>query len=367
MSTPYPHLFETLNLGDIAMPNRILMAPLTRNRAGSGNVPQMMNIRYYEQRSTAGLIITEATQIAPEGVGYPNTPGIHSEAQIAGWQRVTDAVHTAGGRIFMQLWHVGRISHPSLQPEGGLPVAPSAVRPAGEALTYDGPQEFVTPRALEAEEIPGIVEQYRQAAENARTAGFDGVEIHNANGYLLDQFLRDGTNQRHDEWGGSLEKRMRLPLAVLEAVLSVWPAGRVGIRLSPSGTFNDMRDSDPETTFGSFVEKLNAYDLSYLHLLEPVEADIRHGGHAIPTRHFRPIYKGRLVVNADYDGASAEAAIASGDADAVAFGRAYIANPDLPERLAAGAALNTPDPHSFYGGDEHGYTDYPALADSAAA
>lgn len=367
MSTPYPHLFDPLQLGEIAMPNRVLMAPLTRNRAGAGNVPQAMNVRYYRQRASAGLIISEATQIAPEGVGYPNTPGIHSDAQIAGWQRVTEAVHAAGGRIFMQLWHVGRISHPALQPEAELPVAPSAVRPAGRALTYEGPQDFVTPRALEAEEIPGIVEQYRQAAENARIAGFDGVEIHNANGYLLDQFLRDGTNQRHDEWGGSLEKRMRLPLAVLDAVLSIWPAGRVGIRLSPSGTFNDMRDSEPETTFGSFVEKLNGYDLAYLHLVEPVEADIRYGGHALPTRHFRPLYKGRLVVNAGYDGTSAEAAIAAGDADAVAFGRAYIANPDLPERLAAGATLNAPDPQTFYGGDEHGYTDYPALADSAAA
>lgn len=363
----YPHLFKPLQIGTLSLPHRVVMAPLTRNRAAPGGVPQAMNATYYRQRASAGLIISEATQIAPEGVGYPNTPGIHSPEQIKGWQTATQAVHAAGGRIFLQLWHVGRISHPSLQPDGKLPVAPSAIKPAGKAATFKGPQDFVTPRALETHEIAGIVEQYRQAAENAKAAGFDGIEVHNANGYLLDQFLRDGTNQRTDGYGGSLDNRMRLPLEVLEAVLSVWPSDRVGIRLSPSGTFNDMNDSDPETTFDTFIAKLNDYDLAYLHLLEPVEADVRHGGHAMPTHRFRPIYRGKLMVNADYDGASAERAIANGQADLVSFGRSYIANPDLPERLASGADLNTPDPDTFYGGDERGYVDYPSLTGPAPA
>jgi N-ethylmaleimide reductase len=355
-------LFQPLQMGALTLPNRIIMAPLTRNRAGPDNVPQALNVTYYQQRASAGLIISEASQICPEGVGYPHTPGIHSKAQVAGWKTVTDAVHAAGGRIVLQLWHVGRISHPSLQPDGQLPVAPSAIKPAGQALTYQGPQDFVTPRALEADEIPGIIEQYRRAAENAKRAGFDGVEIHNANGYLLDQFLRDGTNQRTDNWGGTLENRMRLPTAVLEAVISVWGADRVGIRLSPSGTFNDMHDSDPETTFGTFIDRLNGYGLAYLHLMDPAEADLRHGGTALPARQFRSRFSGPLMVNTDYDGARADAALRNSEADLVSFGRLFIANPDLPQRLVHNAPLNPPDVSTFYGGDARGYTDYPAMS-----
>jgi len=237
------NLFSPYKLGDLELPNRMVMAPLTRNRAGDGNVPGQLNATYYTQRVSAGLIIAEATQVSPEGLGYPATPGIHSAAQVAGWKLVTDAVHQHGGRIFLQLWHVGRISHPDLQPDGALPVAPSAIAPKGEAATYEGMKPFVTPRALETSEIPGIVEQYRQGAKNALEAGFDGVEVHGANGYLLDQFLRDGTNKRTDEYGGSIENRARLLLEVTQAVTEVWGAGRVGVRLSPSGTFNDMHDS----------------------------------------------------------------------------------------------------------------------------
>lgn len=358
-------LFSPVQLGRYVLPNRIAMAPLTRNRAAAGNVPHGLNVLYYEQRASAGLIITEATQVSPQGVGYPATPGIHSAEQIAGWQQVTQAVHDKGGRIFLQLWHVGRISHPSLQPDHALPVAPSAIAPEGMASTYEGQQPFVTPRALETDEIPGIVDQFRRGAENALAAGFDGVEIHNANGYLLDQFLRDGTNQRTDQYGGSIENRARLPLEVLEAVVNVWGADRVGIRISPSGTFNSMSDSNPEKHFGYFVEQLNRYDLAYLHVIEPSESDLRHGGTAVPARYFRPIYQGKMMVNWDYDFAKGHQAVVSGDADLVSYGKLFIANPDLPERFRLNAPLNEPDPSTFYGGGEAGYTDYPTLAQHA--
>ena len=354
-------LFSPIQLGRYTLPNRIAMAPLTRNRAGSGNVPGPLNVTYYAQRASAGLIITEATQVSPQGVGYPSTPGIHSPEQIAGWRLVTDAVHEQGGLIFLQLWHVGRISHPLLQPQGELPVAPSAIAAAGEAMTYEGMHPYVTPRALETHEIPGIVEQFRQGAKNALAAGFDGVEVHGANGYLLDQFLRDGTNKRTDQYGGSVENRSRLPMEVTEAVVGVWGADRVGIRLSPSSTFNDMSDSNPKATFGYLIEALNRFGLAYLHLLEPSEADIRHGGTAIPTSYFRQMFKGNLMTNWDYDREKAEAVIAKGDADLVSFGKLFIANPDLPERFQLNAALNQPDPATFYGGGEKGYTDYPTL------
>jgi len=300
-------------------------------------------------------------------VGYPLTPGIHDDAQVAGWHQIVDAVHAAGGHMYLQLWHVGRISHPSLQPNGGLPVAPSAIRPAGEAVTYEGLKPFVTPRALETDEIPGIVEQYRRGAENARRAGFDGVEIHNANGYLLDQFLRDGTNRRSDQYGGSLENRARLPLQVLEAVLTVWPADRVGLRISPCGVFNDMSDSDPRRTFGYFVEQLDRYELAYLHVVEPVEADYAAGVVTVPAREFRSVYRGNLMACGGYDGASARRAVARGEVDLVAFGKLFIANPDLPRQLRLNAPLNEPDPETFYGGDERGYTDYPTLDEHVAA
>lgn len=356
------NLFTPIKLGAYELPNRIVMAPLTRNRAGEGNVPQLLNVTYYEQRASAGLIITEASQISPQGMGYPATPGIHSAEQIAGWQQITQAVHAKDGRIFVQLWHVGRISHPSLQPDGATPVAPSAIQPKGDAMTYEGMQRFVTPRALELDEIPGIVEQYRQAAKNSLEAGFDGVEIHGANGYLLDQFLRDGTNHRTDAYGGPVENRARLLLEVTEAVVGVFGSDRVGVRLSPSATFNDMTDSDPRATFGYAIQALNPFNLAYLHLLEPSEADLRYGGTPIPTKEFRPLYDGLLMVNWDYDQASGNQAIASGDADLVSYGKLFIANPDLPERFAKNAPLNEPDPNTFYGGSAEGYIDYPTLA-----
>ncbi|UEN98980.1 alkene reductase [Acidiferrobacter thiooxydans] len=354
-----PTLFSPLQVGAWPLRNRIVMAPLTRNRAGPGFVPHDLNVEYYRQRASAGLIISEATQIAPEGLGYPDTPGIYTDEQVAGWRRVTDAVHAEGGHMVLQLWHVGRISHPSLQPGRQLPVAPSAIKPAGQAATYEGPQEFVTPRALATDELPHIREQYREAARKAQAAGFDGVEIHNANGYLLDQFLRDGSNRRTDIYGGPLQNRLRFPLQVLEAVLEVWPASRVGIRLSPSGTMNDMRDSDPKATFTAMVKALEPYGLAYIHIMEALEADIRHGGVQLPIGYFRSFYKGILMVNGEYDGPKAQAVVASGDADLVSFGRLFLANPDLPARLRDGGPLNTPDPRTFYGGGAEGYTDYP--------
>ena len=358
------NLFSPVQLGSLELPNRMVMAPLTRMRAGAGNVPRAMNATYYAQRASAGLIIAEATQVSPQGQGYANTPGIHSAEQVAGWQLVTDAVHARGGRIFLQLWHVGRISHPLLQPGGELPVAPSAIAPEGEAITLEGPKPFVTPRALETEEIPGIVEQYRKGAENALAAGFDGVEIHGANGYLLDQFLEDGTNKRTDQYGGSIENRARLLMEVTEAVVSVWGGQRVGIRLSPSGTFNSMSDSNPSALFSYVADSLNRFNLAYLHLVEPrtdgsTTLDNSTGG--LFTEYFRPIFKGTLIAAGGYDRDLGNAVLASGNADLVAYGRLYIANPDLPERFALNASLNKPDRSTFYGGDEKGYIDYPSL------
>jgi len=353
-------LFSPVQLGPYTLPNRIIMAPMTRNRAGEGNVPTPLNATYYAQRATAGLIITEGSQVSPQGFGYPATPGIHSPEQIAGWQKVTDAVHSAGGRIFLQLWHCGRISHPSLL-DGALPVAPSAIAPVGNAMTYTGDQPFVTPRALELDEIPGVIDQFRQGAKNAMAAGFDGVEIHGAFGYLLDQFLQDGTNQRTDSYGGSIENRARFLLEVTEAVCEVWGANRVGIKLSPSNTFNNLHDSDPKATFSYAIAALNSFGLGYLHLMEPTPADIRHGGKPIPVSKFRHLYSGTLIANGGYDKEKGNAAIANGYADLISFGTPFLANPDLPERLRLNAALNQADRNTFYGGDEKGYTDYPFL------
>jgi len=354
-------LFAPAPLGPYTLANRIVMAPLTRNRAGAGNVPQPMNAEYYAQRASAGLIITEATQISPQGVGYPATPGIHNRQQVDGWRRVTDAVHAAGGRIFLQLWHVGRISHPSLQPGGALPVAPSAIKPAGQAITYDGPQPFVTPRALEIEEIPGIVADYRRAAGYAQEAGFDGVEIHAANGYLLDQFLRDGTNHRSDRYGGSVDNRMRLLGEVAEAVVGVWGSDRVGVRISPLNPFNDIADSQPEATFTRVAQRLGDLGLAYLHV---VEGAIHGGDTELPRvdmGRLRRAFGGTYIANGGYDGERAKAALLAGAADLIAFGVPFIANPDLPLRLALGAGLNEPDPKTFYGGGARGYTDYRTL------
>ena len=354
-------LFSPIQLGPCTLPNRMAMAPMTRNRAGEGNVPQPLNVEYYVQRASAGLIITEGSQIAADAVGYPATPGIHSAEQVAGWKSVTDAVHAKGGHIFLQLWHVGRISHPSLLPGGKLPAAPSAIKPAGQVYTYQGMQDYVTPHALALSEIPVIIGQYRDAAKNALAAGFDGVEIHGANGYLLDQFLRDGSNKRDDAYGGSLANRARLMLEVTEAVCAVWGGNRVGIRLSPLQPFNDMHDSNPEEAFSHVVRELNRFGLAYLHVTEMGKEKPGAAGPAFDLGKLRKIWKGVYMTNSGYDLARANAALGANQADMVSFGAPFLANPDLPARFAKGAPLNAPDQATFYGGNEKGYTDYPPL------
>jgi N-ethylmaleimide reductase len=352
-------LFTPIPLGPTELGNRLVMAPMTRNRAGAGDVPTDLNGLYYAQRAGAGLIITEATQISPQGVGYPNTPGIHSADQIAGWRCVTDAVHARGGRIFLQLWHVGRISHPVLQPDGATPVAPSAIKPEGKAWTGQGMLPFVMPRALETSEIAGIVEQYREGAINAVEAGFDGVEIHAANGYLIDQFLRDKTNRRSDRYGGSAANRTRFLLEVTEAVAEIWDSERVGVRLSPSNPFNDIADSNPAGTFGHAVAELAKLNLAYLHLVEPTDQKVATLGIRLDAAHFRARWRGPLIACTGYDRERANAVLAAGSADLIAFGTLFLANPDLPERFRRNAALNRPVRETFYGGAEKGYTDYP--------
>jgi len=361
MSNQQITVFSPFKLGHCALPNRMVMAPMTRNRATDGNVPSELALEYYRQRTSAGLIITEATQVAQEGQGYPFTPGIHNAEQVAGWRRITDAVHAAGGRIFLQLWHVGRISHPSYQPGGAAPLAPSALKPTGQVYTLQGPQDFVTPRALDIYEIAGVVEQFRHGARNALEAGFDGVEIHGANGYLIDQFLRDGTNRRADAYGGSLENRARFMLEVVDAVCSVWGADRVAIRLSPLNPYNDMYDSDPETTFGYAVAQLNGFGLAYLHVTEMGKGS-GVAGPDFDLRLLRRLFQGVYMTNGGYDLERANAALAAGDADLIAFGVPFLANPDLPARFARHAELNTPDPATFYGGGAQGYIDYPPLS-----
>lgn len=353
-------LFSPAKLGAIALKNRIVMAPLTRNRAGEGGVPQEMNVTYYEQRATAGLIVTEATPISPMGHGYPALPGIYTDAQIAGWKKVTDAVHTQGGKIVLQLWHVGRISHPSLLPNQAIPVAPSAIKPAGQAFTYQGLQDYVTPRALELDELPIIVQDYVHATRCAIAAGFDGVEVHAANGYLLDQFLRDGSNHRNDAYGGSVENRARLLLEVVQAVVDTIGADKVGVRISPVNPFNDMKDSQPQQTFNYVATALNQFDLAYLHA---VEGGIHGGGESesFDFEVLRKLFNNGYIANLGYDKARGNAVVASGHADAVAYGVPFIANPDLVARYAKDAPLNEADSASFYGGNEHGYTDYPFL------
>jgi N-ethylmaleimide reductase len=369
MSTPT--LFDPVRAGDLVLRNRIVMAPLTRNRA-PGAVPTPLMQQYYVQRASAGLIVTEATAISHQGQGYADVPGLYSPEQLQAWRRITDAVHAAGGRIVVQLWHVGRISHTALQPEGQAPVAPSAV--AANAKTYlirDGVGGFVetsAPRALRTDELPGIVEDYRRAARDAvRVAGFDGVEIHGANGYLLDQFLKRGANQRDDAYGGSIENRARLLLEVTRAVVQEIGAGITGLRLSPVTTANDIHDPQPQPLFDHVVRQLGPLGLSYLHLIEGATG----GARELPDRPFdygalRHAWReagarGAWMVNNGYDGALAQQALAQG-ADLVAFGRPYIANPDLVDRLRAGAPLAKADKATFYGGGERGYTDYPALA-----
>jgi N-ethylmaleimide reductase len=335
-------LFSPVEVGPLRLPNRVIMAPLTRSRADAGNVPTQLNALYYAQRASAGLIIAEATQIAAEGQGYISTPGIHTREQIEGWKCVTKAVHVVGGRIVLQLWHVGRISHPSFQPGGALPVAPSAIRPKGQAFTAKGFQSIPTPRAIETAEIPGIVAKYAQAARNALEAGFDGVEVHAANGYLIDQFLRDQTNNRTDSYGGSIENRSRFLIEVVEAVTAVAAPERTGVRISPQNGQNDISDSNPQALFNYVAEQMSGRGLAYLHIIEG-DTD------------------GIVIANNGFDKARANEAISEGRADLVAFGKAFISNPDLVIRLLLDAPLMPAHRESFYGGAEQGYTDYPML------
>ena len=346
-------LFQTLQAGALVLPNRVVMAPLTRCRASAGRVPNAMMAQYYAQRASFGLILTEATAVSAMGVGYPNTPGIWSGEQIEGWQGVTRAVHEAGGRILLQLWHVGRISDP-VYLDGAVPVAPSAVQPAGHVSLIRPPKPFVTPRALGTEEIPAIVEAYRRGAANAKAAGFDGVEIHGANGYLIDQFLQDSTNQRTDGYGGSIRNRARFLLEVTDAVISVWGAERVGMHLAPRGDAHDMGDSDPVALFGHVARELGQRQIAFLCARET---------HAQPSLGptLKEAFGGVFIANEGFTAASARETIAAGHADAVAFGKPAIANPDLVERLRVDAPWNAPDPETFYGDGPRGYLDYPLL------
>jgi len=349
-------LFEPFQLGDLALANRMVMAPMTRNRADKNGIVPPMMVTYYQQRASAGLIITESTPVSPEGVGYPFTPGIYTDSQAASWLRVTDAMRSNDSRIFVQLQHCGRISHPSLLPNNATPVGPSALRPAGQAVTYTGMQDFVTPRALDTREIPGIVAQFQRGAEMAKRAGFDGVEVHGANGYIIDQFLRDGSNRRADAYGGNVQNRMRLLNEILDAVCAVWPARRVGVRLSPENSFNSMSDSDPQAHFGYFIEQLSPRGLAYVHVLE---GDMMTKASALDYRALRSKFAGTYIANNGYDLVRAQTTVRSGAVDLVAFGIPFLANPDLVHRYRESLPLNKVDPSTFYGGSEAGYTDYP--------
>lgn len=353
-------LTQPFTLGKQRLRNRVVMAPMTRNRAAEGNVPGPLAPLYYRQRASVGLIISEATQISPMGQGYLATPGIHDPAQIAAWRRVTEAVHAEGGTFFLQLWHVGRISHSSLLPDGASPVAPSAIRADSKTFTRDGFVDVSPPRALEMHEIPGIVADYATAARNAIAAGCDGVEVHAANGYLLDQFLRDRTNQRTDTYGGSIENRTRLLREVVQAVSDAIGAERVGVRFSPVSNFNDIADSDPQRLFEHAVAAMDTIGIAYVHVIEGQtggDRDTPPFDYAALRTHFR----GAWMLNNGYDAEHAEAAVRDGRADLIAIGRPLIANPDYLTRIQTGAALNPLDTSTLYGGDAHGYTDYPTL------
>jgi N-ethylmaleimide reductase len=354
-------LFTPLKVGAITVPNRILLAPLTRNRALPDGVPGALAAQYYTQRASGGLLITEATQITAMGKGYVNTPGIHSNEQIAAWKEITGAVHDAGGKIALQLWHVGRISHSSLLPDNAQPVSSSAIRANAQTFNETGLVDTDEPRALDVDEIPGLIADYVQAARNARKAGFDLVEIHAANGYLIDQFLRDGANKRRDSYGGSVFNRVRLLREITEAVAKSIGADRVGVRLSPTGTFNDISDSDPATLFTAAVKSIDTLGLAYLHLVEDFGEPDPNLNNAAVLATVREAWSGVYIGNGDYDAGKAERAVSSGKADAIAFGRSFLANPDLPARIRSDTTLNAADHTTFYGGGAEGYTDYPAL------
>ncbi|MBE9049787.1 alkene reductase [Nostocales cyanobacterium LEGE 11386] len=358
------NLFSPIQMGSQALQNRMVMAPMTRLRA-VGSIPTPLMAEYYAQRASAGLIITECTMISPLSNGYINCPGIYSPEQVTAWQQVTDAVHAKGGKIFLQLWHSGRVGHPFLL-DGELPVAPSAIAATGTLHTPRGKVTLETPRALETDEISQIIEQFRQGAKNAMNAGFDGVELHGAFGYLIDQFLQDGSNQRTDKYGGSIENRARFLLEVVEAVCQVWESDRVGIKLSPSNTFYGMQDSQPQATFSYVIKKLNLFQLAYIHLMEPNEQDLATRDVLNPViSTFRPLYQGLIITNGGYNKSQGNQILVTNEADLVSFGKLFIANPDLPERFAIDAELNSPNPATFYGMKdqnlENGYTDYPSL------
>ncbi|MGU7785200.1 alkene reductase [Burkholderia sp. PU8-34] len=369
-------LFNPTNIGPYAIQHRVVLAPLTRMRTAPGNVPGDLMVEYYTQRATeGGLLITDATAISPLAIAYVDAPGIYTDAQVDGWKRVVDAVHAKGARIFLQLWHAGRQAHPA-NTGGVTPVAPSARRSLEYAAIRDesgaiAEAELVEPRALELHEIPGIVEQFRHGARLAKEAGFDGVELHAANGYLLDQFLLDGSNDRTDAYGGSLENRARFLFEVVDAVVSVWGPGRVAVRLSPSGSYGTMSDSDPHATFGYVAQRLNDYDLAYLHVIEPRirgnEENTDTSEHDVSAKDLRKRFNGTIVAAGGFTRDNAEQILVDGHADLVAFGRLFISNPDLPERLRTGAPLTRYDRTTFYGGDGRGYIDYPVHRESTAA
>lgn len=349
-------LFSPYQMHDLSLNNRIVMAPMTRNRANMDGTVTPMMTTHYQQRASAGLIIAEATPVSEQAIGYPYTPGIFTRAQMDSWKPLTAAVHAAGSKIFLQLQHCGRISHPSMQTDAALPVAPSALQPLGQAVTYQGFQKFVTPRALEAEEIPGIVQQFQHAAELAIQAGFDGIEIHAANGYLIDQFLRDGSNQRTDLYGGNIENRMRLLNEIIDASSKVMPESRIGVRLSPENSFNDMRDSQPQAHFEYITEQLSHRNLAYLHVLA---GDMMTKTSNLDYTRIRGKFSGTYISNNGYTLQTAQTALQQQQADLIAFGIPFIANPDLVARLRNEWPLANPDQDTFYGGDERGYNDYP--------
>jgi N-ethylmaleimide reductase len=359
-------LFEPVALGGLSLASRIVMAPMTRTRANSDGVPNDLMREYYVQRASAGLIVTECTKISEQGHGIINAPGIYNDAQVAGWKAITDAVHAAGGKIALQIWHCGRASHPAIR-GGDLPVAPSPIAAAGEFYTPEGPVQFPVPRELTIDEIGAIIEDFRAGARNALAAGFDGIELHGAFGYLPDQFLQSATNQRQDAYGGSVANRARFMIEVADALASVWGADRVGVKLSPSNRFYGMFDDNADETFGYVIDALNEAGVAYIHLMEPNAGDLQSGTVQIekPTEHFRGRIKGALISNGGYDRARAEDALSRGVCDAVSFGVPFIANPDLPARLAADAPLSMPDPASFYGFGPQGYVDYAPMAQSS--
>ena len=365
--SPPTKLLEPFKLGPITLPNRLVMAPLTRNRAvPPGMVPSPLAVDYYGQRASAGLLVTEASQVSQQGQGYQDTPGIYSKEQVGGWQRVTDRVHERGGRIFIQIWHVGRISHTSLQPGGGKPVAPSAIRAKGKTFVNGIFTEISEPRALELSEIAGIIEDFRRATANANAAGFDGVEIHGANGYLLDQFAKDGANKRTDAYGGSIEHRARLMLEVAKAVASEAGAERTGIRISPVTPANDVSDSNPQPLFDHIADELDALKLTYIHVIEGATGGPRDFA-TFDYASLRKRFRGAYIANNGYDFELATRQLDAGAADLIAFGKPFISNPDLVERLKRGAPLNAWDKATFYGGGAKGYTDYPTLEAAEAA